>query len=108
MQKLKQGIKGIIAKVKKLYDKKIGNYEKQLNGFDYTDKNGNSLHNFGSAEVQQMFLVETNADTFRKIADDIENEGVNNYSELYKKNPKILERHFEYAREIARQHTHTL
>ncbi len=105
IQKLKQGVKGIIAKVKKLYDEKIRNYEKQLNGYDFKNEKGESMHNFGCAEVQQMFLFDTNAETFRKIADDIEKEGVNNYKELHERKPNILERHFEYARERIRENT---
>lgn len=107
IQKIKQGIKGIIARVKKLYDKKIRNYEKQLNGYDFIDEKGESMHSFGCAEVQKMFLDDTTAKTFRQIADDIENEGVENYAELFKKKPKILERHFEYARERARENVLT-
>lgn len=107
IQKIKQGIKGIIAQVKKLYDKKIRNYEKQLNGYDFIDEKGESMHSFGCAEVQKMFLDDTTAKTFRQIADDIENEGVENYAELFKKKPKILERHFEYARERARENVLT-
>lgn len=103
IQKIKQGIKGIIARVKKLYDEKIRNYEKQLNGYDFIDEKGESMHSFGCAEVQKMFLDDTTAKTFRQIADDIENEGVENYAELFKKKPKILERHFEYARERTRE-----
>ena len=41
-----------------------------------------------------QLLDDTTAKTFRQIADDIENEGVENYAELFKKKPKILERHF--------------
>lgn len=107
IQKIKQGINGIIARVKKLYDKKIRNYEKQLNGYDFIDEKGESMHSFGCAEVQKMFLDDTTAKTFRQIADDIENEGVENYAELFKKKPKILERHFEYARERARENVLT-
>lgn len=107
IQKIKQGIKGIIARVKKLYDEKIRNYEKQLNGYDFIDEKGESMHSFGCAEVQKMFLDDTNAKTFRQIADDIENEGVENYAELFKKKPKILERHFEYARERTRENVLT-
>ena len=105
IQKIKQGIKGIIARVKKLYDQKIRNYEKQLNGFDFINEKGENMHNFGCAEVQQMFLFDTNAETFRKIADDIEKEGVNNYKELHERKPNILERHFEYARERTRENS---
>ena len=107
IQKIKQGIKGIIARVKKLYDEKIRNYEKQLNGYDFIDEKGESMHSFGCAEVQKMFLDDTTAKTFRQIADDIENEGVENYAELFKKKPKILERHFEYARERTRENVLT-
>lgn len=107
IQKIKQGIKGIIARVKKLYDEKIRNYEKQLNGYDFIDEKGESMHRFGCAEVQKMFLDDTTAKTFRQIADDIENEGVENYAELFKKKPKILERHFEYARERTRENVLT-
>lgn len=107
IQKIKTGIKGIIARVKKLYDEKIRNYEKQLNGYDFIDEKGENMHSFGCAEVQQMFLLDTNAETFRQIANDIEKEGVNNYEELYKRKPKILERHFEYARERAKENVLT-
>ena len=107
IQKIKQGIKGIIARVKKLYDAKIRNYEKQLNGYDFIDEKGEPMHSYGCAEVQKMFLDDTTAKTFRQIAADIENEGVENYAELYKKKPKILERHFEYARERARENVLT-
>ena len=105
IQKIKQGVKGVIARVKKLYDDKIRNYEKRLNGYDFTDEHGENMHSFGCAEVQRMFLDDTNADTFRKIADDMEKEGVNNYTELFKKKPRILERHFEYARERTRENS---
>lgn len=100
---IKTGIKGAIAKVKKLYDAKIRNYEKQLNGYDFTDEKGNSIHNFGTAEIQTMFVSEANAKTFRQIADDMDAEGVNNYAELHKRKPKYLERYFEYARERTRE-----
>ena len=100
---IKTGIKGAIAKVKKLYDAKIRNYEKQLNGYDFTDEKGNPMHNFGTAEIQTMFVSEANAKTFRQIADDMDAEGVNNYAELHKRKPKYLERHFEYARERTRE-----
>ena len=100
---IKTGIKGAIAKVKKLYDEKIRNYEKQLNGYDFTDEKGNSMHNFGTAEIQTMFISEASAKTFRQIADDMDAEGVNNYAELHKRKPKYLERHFEYARERTRE-----
>lgn len=74
IQKIKQGIKGIIARVKKLYDAKIRNYEKQLNGYDFIDEKGEPMHSYGCAEVQKMFLDDTTAKTFRQIADDIESE----------------------------------
>ena len=102
IQRIKQGLKGFIAKIKHMYDKKISNYEKKLNGFDFTDEKGESMHSFGSAEIQTMFISEANAKTFRQIADDMDAEGVNNYSELHKRKPKYLERHFKYARERVR------
>ena len=100
---IKTGIKGAIAKVTKLDDAKIRNYEKQLNGYDFTDEKGNSIHNFGTAEIQTMFVSEANAKTFRQIADDMDAEGVNNYAELHKRKPKYLESYFEYARERTRE-----
>ena len=60
------------------------------------------MHNFGSAEIQKMFVTEADAKTFRQIADDMDAEGVSNYAELHQRKPRYLERHFEYAREIAR------
>lgn len=105
IQKIKQGIKGVIARVKKLYDEKIRNYEKKLNGYDFIDEKGESMHSFGCAEIQKMFLDDTNPDTFRQIADDMEKESVNNYTELYKRKPQIIEKHFEYARERTRENT---
>lgn len=104
-QKIKTGIKGAIAKVKKLYDKKIKKYEEQLNGYNFTDKNGKSVHSFGSAEIQTMFITEADSKTFRQIADDMDAEGVTNYAELHQRKPKYLERHFEYAREITRENS---
>ena len=103
--RIKKGIKGFVAKVKHSYDKKIENYENQLNGFDFTDEKGNSMHNFGSSEIQTMFITEANSKTFRQIADDMDAEGVNNYTELYQKKPNILQRHFEYARKRLREIT---
>ena len=103
IQKIKQGVKGFIAKIKHMYDEKIRNYERQLNGYNFTDKNGNSMHNFGTAEIQTMFVSEASAKTFRQIADDMDAEGVNNYAELHERKPKYLERHFEYARERTRE-----
>jgi hypothetical protein len=103
IQRIKQGVKGFIAKIKYMYDEKIKNYEKKLNGFDFKDEKGNYKHSFGSSEIQTMFISEANAKTFRQIADDMDAEGVNNYSELHNKKPKYLERHFEYAREKTRE-----
>ena len=63
------------------------------------------MHNFGSSEIQTMFITEANSKTFRQIADDMDAEGVNNYTELYQKKPNILQRHFEYARKRLREIT---
>jgi hypothetical protein len=52
-----------------------------------------------------MFITEANSKTFRQIADDMDAEGVNNYTELYQKKPNILQRHFEYARKRLREIT---
>ena len=101
--KTKTKIKGFLAKIKHMYDKKIKNYEKQLNGFDFTDEKGNPMHNFGSAEIQTMFISEASSKTFRQIADDMDAEGVNNYAELHKRKPKYLEKYFNYARERTRE-----
>ena len=103
IQRIKQGVKGFLAKIKHMYDKKIKNYEKQLNGFDFTDEKGNPMHNFGSAEIQTMFISEASSKTFRQIADDMDAEGVNNYAELHKRKPKYLEKYFNYARERTRE-----
>ena len=105
IQKIKQGVKGFIAKIKHMYDEKIRKYERQLNGYDFKDEKGNPMHNFGTAEIQTMFVSEASAKTFRQIADDMDAEGVNNYAELHEKKPKYLERHFEYARERTRENT---
>ena len=88
-----------------MYDEKIRKYERQLNGYDFKDEKGNPMHNFGTAEIQTMFVSEASAKTFRQIADDMDAEGVNNYAELHKRKPKYLERHFEYARERTRENT---
>lgn len=103
MQKIKQRIKGFIAKIKHLYDKKIRNYEKQLKGYDFTNEKGESMHNFGALEIQNMFISEATSKTFRQIADDMDAEGVNSYVELNQRNQKTLEKHFEYARERNRE-----
>ena len=105
IQKIKQGVKGFIAKIKHMYDEKIRKYERQLNGYDFKDEKGNPMHNFGTAEIQTMFVSEASAKTFRQIADDMDAEGVNNYAELHERKPKYLERHFEYARERTRENT---
>lgn len=107
IQRIKQGVKGFIAKIKQKYDKKIKNYERQLNGFDFMDEKGNSMHNFGSSEIQTMFISEASPKTFRQIADDMDAEGVKNYEELHKRKPKYLEKYFEYARERTRQNSHS-
>lgn len=107
IQRIKQGVKGFIAKIKHMYDKKIKNYERQLNGFDFIDEKGNSMHNFGSSEIQTMFISEASPKTFRQIADDMDAEGVKNYAELHKRKPKYLEKYFEYARERTRQNSHS-
>ena len=103
IKKIKQGVKGFIAKIKHMYDERIRKYEKQLNGYDFTDEKGNPMHNFGTSEIQTMFVSEASAKTFRQIADDMDAEGVNNYAELHEKKPKYLERHIEYARKRTRE-----
>ena len=102
-ERIKKGIKGFIAKTKELYDEKIRKLKNQLFGYNYTNEKGENVHSFGANEITGMFINEANADTFRQIADDIEKEGVNNYKELHNRKPKILEKHFEYAREIQRE-----
>lgn len=98
INKMKTGVKGLITKVKKLYDQKIKHYEQTLNGYDYKDpKTGEKIHSFGCAEMQKMFCTDSNPATFRQIAKDMEDTGVSNYYELFRRKPKILERHFEYA-----------
>lgn len=98
-QNVKKCVSGFIAKLKKGYDNTINELKKRLNGYDYTDKMGNSLHSFGAGEIEYMFIQEATPQKLRQIADDMESEGVENYIELHKRKPKILERHFEYARE---------
>lgn len=103
IDKIKTGVKGLITKVKKLYEKKINYYEQKLNGYDYNDpKTGQKVHSFGCSEMQKMFCTDSSPAILRQIAKDMEDTGVSNYDELYSRKPKILERHFEYAREINR------
>lgn len=103
IKKIKNGIKGLISKVKKLYDEKIKHYEQELNGYDFIDpKTNKKTHYFGSSELQKMFFHDTSPNTFRQIAKDMDESGVSSYEQLYKKKPRIMEKHFEYVRQINR------
>jgi hypothetical protein len=63
------------------------------------------MHQFGSVEVQKMFIEDATSDTFRRIADDMDHAKAKNYIDLKEKEPNILQRHFKYARERLREIT---
>lgn len=97
---IKQHFRNMITKTKKLYDAKINNYEKALNGYD-TKQNGREVHVFGQKELVEAFTT-ASPEELETLAKEIRESGSKNMQEAYKKKPHILERCFEYIRERTR------
>lgn len=100
---IKQHFRNIITKTKKLYDARINNYEKALNGYD-TLKNGREVHVFGQKELVEAFTT-ASPEELETLAKEIRESGSKNMQEAYKKKPNILERCFEYIRSRTRSRT---
>lgn len=99
---IKKGIKGFIVNTKKAYDAKIKKLKNRLSGYNTYDEKGMSVHEYGAAEIETMFLGQTDSKTFRQIADDMDAKGAKNYKEMYDMDRYILTRHFEYAKKLER------
>ena len=98
-QRVKDFISNTFVALKKHYKKENKELEKQLYGYTYEGRNGETYYNFGASQLNEMFFNAPSS-TFRNIADEMDANQCKNFRELTQKKLNVLTKMFQKACDI--------